>query len=176
MIVKSTDPIGGETAALRPGGSSFIYESEDSFSDGWALALWFEYYETPPSIENRIVTFEDLDNPSNDLRIYLQNNILHIGDYSFGLVVPQDTYYHLFITSIPGSTDLWYSYNSIGPTRIAPGKTPLNSRIVIGASPDRLFRGSLWDIRVYNKALASRSGIVLYEDAIQNNAENTVPL
>lgn len=181
MIVNVPDPIGTEYAVSMPGGSNFIYESEEAFSAGWAIAMWFNYslWDTLPE---RLITLEDLVDSSNDLRISLLVNGSGNRSIQIGGINSESSFLDtrewnlLFLTSIPGSTDIYYSINEAEAVRASLAQVPLNSRINIGGSPDRDFRGSLFDIRVYDKPLASRSGNVLYDDAINNQGNKTVPL
>lgn len=181
MILNSPDPVGTESAIIRPGGSYFVYESETSFQNGWAASIWFKY-DWPLNQEDRLMTFEDLEDSSNDLRVRITNDngtrkiiidTIEIVDGQLTL----DQWQLLTITTLE-SGNLLAKLNNVGFGLLdgEPVNYPLNPRIVIGNSPLRSFRGEMWDIRIYDKRIDPLSGLVLYNDAIDNEGKLTVPL
>lgn len=173
MITEVPDPIGTSKAVKLSGNMSFIYEQQSAFDQGWALTLWFKKSTDPQP--DRVITFEDPSDSNNDLRILFEGNNLKIGDATIAWTSTGDWEF-LFITSIADSTDILYSLNGNTPQQITPGKTPLNSRVVVGRSAERYFKGELWDIRVYDKRLSTTACNTLYLDVINNSGGSTIPV
>lgn len=179
MIVETTDPLGTEYALVLPGGTRYTYKSENSFAFGWSIAMWFKYNKWG-SVRDRLITLEDPVDSSKDLKVELYNdgvdNQISIGGINVPVYTPTDDWQLLFITTVPGMTNLHWSVNSYVGGYITNTKVPINPIINIGGGIDREFRGDIFDVRVYDKPLATKSGNVLYTDAINNSGDKTVPL
>jgi hypothetical protein len=181
MITNSTDPVGGNSACLQPGGSNFQYAAEvDTFAAGFSVSFWFRLGAVIgfTGIVDRLFTFEDGLDPLNDIRVSIESSTLKVNGVGIGGFTPRNDYYFFAMSWKPGDANIQHILSSdIDTINSVPYSGPLTDpNILIGKSPDRDFQGDIWDERIYNKYISIDVLRALYYDVVNNQGQDTVPL